>query len=532
MGSELQQIVEQMSSGGFYPHPVGKIVHLETHISHLFLAGDFVYKVKKPVDLGFLDFTDFEKRRHYCEEEVRLNRRLTSGVYLDVREIKHDGERYALNGRGETAECAVVMKRLPEEAALNNILSENRLDEKFVEDLARSLVRFYEEAETSEAIDEFGSVQMIQKNCRENFAQLEDHAGKRIDAEIFRFIRSASEAFIHRNRDLFRRRISEKKIRDCHGDLRTEHVYHFEGVQIIDCIEFNHRFRFQDIAADLAFLVMDIDFRGRLGVALRLLRKYVHETGDRDLMTLIDFYKCYRAMVRLKVNCLQMADMENQKNKKPALEAETKRYLELGYRYAVKMMRPVVRAVCGMIASGKSAIAKELSDTFAVRCVRSDVIRKSLFDIPSRQTADAEFGQGLYSEEVTALVYARMLREAQEEVENGRSVVLDATFASRRFRKQALTFAEDAKAFLIFIECACSEDEIKTRLRKRESAPGVSDARLKHYEDMRDAFEPVVEVPSDRHIAVNTEISLQESIEIILAREQNLLARQAEALIR
>ncbi len=531
MENDLITLVQEMKDAGFYPHPAKDVKHFETHISHVFLAGEVAYKIKKPVDLGFLDFTTLEKRLYYCKEEVRLNRRLTKDVYLGVDEIKRNQNELNLNGEGDTVEYAVKMKRLPENAVLKTILSEKRIDNRFLREVSEVLAEFYENADSSEEIDRFGSPEIIRKNSRENFDQLDQYAGELFDANLYRIVQSATDAFIRRGKSLFESRIEEGKIRDCHGDLRTDHIYHFEGVQILDCIEFNHRFRFQDVAADLAFLIMDLEFQGFKDTASNILRLYLRRTKDRNLIVLIDFYKCYRAIVRVKVNCFQISGMEDENPEKQKSLDQTKRYMHLAYKYAVKMMRPVIWVVCGMIAGGKSTVSEKLSEIFTIRHIRSDVVRKSMFDIPAGKTAGNDYQQGIYSPEITRLVYGKMLGEAQAEIEKGYSVVLDATYGSRRLRRDVMKLAEDSNVYVIFAECVCTDDEIKNRLRKREGGAGVSDARLKHYRDMKRSFEPLDEIPSDKRISINTDIPITKTLDIILTNEHDLLSRQAAGLI-
>lgn len=530
MQYDLEKLVESMKQAEFYPHPADDVIHIETHISHVFLAGDMAYKIKKPVNLGFLDFTTLDRRLYYCREEVRLNRRLTDHVYYGVDEIKRDRNGYHLNEDGETVEYAVKMKRLPEEAVLKTILSEQRLDNRFLRQLSETLAAFYQDADTGGEIGSFGSLGVIRQNSRENFKQLDEYAGVLIDRDLYSIVQKASEAFIKRNEKLFERRVRDGMIRDCHGDLRAGRVYHFKGVQILDCIEFNHRFRFQDVASDLAFLIMDLEFLGFPHVALDLVRLYVRRAKDRDLIVLIDFYKCYRAMVRLKVTCFQISEMDGGHPEKRQLIESTGRYMNLAYHYAVKMARPVIWAVCGMIASGKSTVAAELADIFAIKQVRSDIVRKSMFDIPAGETAEGGYQQGLYSPEVSRLAYGKMLGEAQAETGNGYSVILDATYSSGRFRRDVLAFAENAGAYVIFVECLCTEDTIKARLEQREGESCVSDARLKHYRDMKQAFEPMDEIPPENHISVHTDIPLDKTLDIILTHEHDLLSRQAAKL--
>ncbi len=511
------KIFELMQTPDFYPHPVQSVEVRETHISMVFLTGDVVYKIKKSVDMDFLDFTTLEKRRYFCEQEVELNRRLTHDVYLGVVAITHENGRHHFQGSGEEVEYAVKMRQLPDAASMLSILKNNELDRSAAPNLARVLSRFYRNARTDGDINAFGSWPTIKKNCEENFAQMKEFAGDFIDQRIYQIIRAASRHFLQRRKALFDLRVAESKIRDGHGDLRTGHIYFTEdGVQIIDCIEFNQRFRYNDIASDLAFLAMDLDCEGCASFARRLLKDYIQRTGDRDIMVLLDFYKCYRALVRAKVNCLRLKQGGLTGEEERRLHREIKLYVNLAYEYAKLFSRPTIWVVCGMIASGKSTVAGALADALQTRRLRSDVIRKKLFQQPKFQSQDADFGQGMYSENATSLTYGKLLLKAREEIENGNSIILDATFSRKRHRRDVWRMAADMDANIVFIECRCREEIIAQRLVKRSSNEGVSDARLKHLDAFKERYEAFDENYNDVLFHVDTEKPLQEIMAGIL----------------
>jgi hypothetical protein len=456
---------------------------------------------------------------------------LTDGVYLGVETVTRDSAGFQLGGDGRPVEYAVTMRRLPDTASLKKNLNGNWNIDVFLDDSSRKLVEFYQQANTGETIAAFGSREVIQKNCEENFSQLAGFLDAPVHARRYHVVKAATEAFLQRNKTLFQRRIAENKIRDCHGDLRCGHIYQWNGVQVIDCIEFNQRFRYQDIACDLAFLVMDLDFYGHGQAALELLRRYVNLTGDRDLMGLIDFYKCYRAMVRVKIDCFRLTELDRDDDPWEKQRESIHRHMDLAYRYAVKMSRPVIWVVCGMIAAGKSTISERLSGLFSISHIRSDEVRKTMFGVPATETADTDFREGMYSAEATALVYGKMLLAAQEKIETGDSVVLDATYRSRDFRREVIQLSQDARAYLIFVECRSTEAEIKRRLEERAKTPGVSDARLKHYEQMKRTFEPLDEIPPAQYISLDTRAPVERSLEALLTQEHDRISRQAENLI-
>jgi len=514
------KLFQAMEKPNFYPHHVGSIEQRETHISKVFLTGDYVYKIKKPVYLEFLDFTTLEKRRYYCRQEVILNRRLTQNVYLDVVAITFKDGEYSLNRSGNPIEYAVKMRQLPEDRSMVNLLKKTKIDKKNIEDLALILSNFYSQGSSYSQVHSSGAWKNIQANCEENFKQTMSFAGEILDKRIFQIIQSATLSFLRRRKKLFGNRSKSGKIRDCHGDLRTGHIYFVDdGIQIIDCIEFNDRFRYHDIASDIAFLAMDLDYEGFPQIDSHFLNAYVKYSKDQDVFVLIDFYKCYRAFVRCKVNCMRLQEGGLTEQNKRKLLKETLKYLDLAYQYAVKFTRPTLWVVCGMPGSGKSSISRELSRGFGIKILNSDVIRKELFGMKHVDSSDMPFEEGIYSKNASGLTYGKLLLLAQEEIEKGNSVILDATYGSEHHRVEALRMARDKDVSIIFVECVLKEKLLKERLSNRKTKLSVSDARLPHFEYFKKRFEPLNEVGDAMHIRVNTEKPLEKCMQQIMAKD-------------
>ncbi len=527
------EIFRAMERPDFYPHPVTAIRQRETHISKVFLTGTYVYKIKKPVNLEFLDFTTLEKRRHFCHQEVILNRRLTRNVYLDVVPITFKSGRYHLAGLGSPVEYAVKMRQLPENCSMVRLLQRGKIDTEALQELACILAGFYGQAPTGGHINTFGSWETVWANCEENFRQTEMFAGRILDERMFQIVRAATRSFLRRWQELFEHRIETGKIRDCHGDLRSGHVYFADEIQILDCIEFNERFRYGDITSDLAFLAMDLDYEGYPKIAHSLLKAYVGHTKDQDVFVLLDFYKSYRAFVRVKVNCFRLQEGDLIEHERDRLLRETAQYMDLAYQYAVQFTRPTLWVVCGMPASGKSTIARELARTLGVKVFRSDVVRKELFGLQSYEQRDVPFEEGIYSKGASSLTYGKLLLLAQEEIEKGYSVILDAMYGSRHQRSEVIRMAQDMDTNLMFVECICTEAVLKERLMSREATSSVSDARLPHFQQIKAHSEPLNEVRDEMHIRVDTEKPLKESMEHILSRDYVLECLQtAKAMKR
>lgn len=327
------QVVEALMKPEAYEEETEQIELKQTHISWVFLTTNFVYKVKKAVDFGFLDFSTLEKRRFFCEKELELNRRLCGDMYLEVVPVNRS-DCIKINGEGETVEYAVKMKRIPEEKIMTRLLEDDKVDRKLIDRMAKIIAEFHLKAKTSKRIGEFGSLPMIEKNWRENFEQSEEFIGKTISMENYRLIRARIDEFMKGNVAFFAKRVAENRIRECHGDIHSGNIFVADRIYIFDAIEFNERFRFCDVASDIAFLAMDLDFKDRSDLSRFFVERYVNYSGDRELEKLLDFYKCYRAYVRGKVVSFKLKDPSVDKEEKSEATKEAKAYFKLATGYA------------------------------------------------------------------------------------------------------------------------------------------------------------------------------------------------------
>lgn len=333
-----KQVIEALKKPETYDEDPGKIELVQTHISYVFLTSKFAYKVKKAVNLGFLDFTTLEKRRLFCEKELALNRRLCEDLYLEVVPI-NKAETIKMKGSGETVEYAVKMKRVPQEKMLSRLLEENKVDKALVEKMANIIAEFHAKAETNRRISEFGSLAIMETNWKENFDQTEEFVGKTISLQVFKSIHEKIRDFTRRNASVFERRVAEGKVKDCHGDIHSGNIFVTDKVYIFDAIEFNERFRYSDVASDAAFLAMDLDFKERTDLSNFFMEKYVEYSGDKELVNLLPFYKCYRAYVRGKVTSFRLKDPNIRAQDKRAATKEAKAYFKLAATYA-KSLQP------------------------------------------------------------------------------------------------------------------------------------------------------------------------------------------------
>jgi aminoglycoside phosphotransferase family enzyme/predicted kinase len=528
-----EEIFSAMSDPAFYPHQVERVDIRETHISKVFLAGDLVYKVKKAVNLGFLDFSTLTKRRHYCRQEVTLNRRMADDVYLGTCNIHCTADgKYRLEGRGHAVEIAVRMRRLPDHRTLAALLQVDACTPLMIQDLSRILNRFYTSAPVVETADGYGGWQTVVDNNEENFSQMAPFTESWLDLRLFQIVRASTRAFARRRKPLFDRRLANRHIRDGHGDLKCGHVYFHEGVKIIDCIEFNDRFRYGDVAADLAFLAMDLDFSGYPTIAEQFIEAYAARSGDAEVYTLLDFYKCYRAMVQAKVALFRLREISGQGPEAAAFLNKVRCSMDLAYRYAVQMSRPTLWVLCGLPASGKSTVAHRLAQALGVDVLRLDVIRKQMFGHRPDHPEVVAFETGIYSREASNLAYGRLLMLAQERIAKGMSVILDAGFGRQRHRDAVSTLAQDEDANIVLVHCDAPETHLRQRLTQRNTVPGVSDARLTHLNDFLSRFEPIG--PDEAHDCIDLDTShpLEEIMVQLLSADHALLGRQVAARLK
>ena len=331
--SVLPSTVGALLKSQAYPHKPQKIELVQTQMSFILLTGEYVYKVKKPVNLGYLDYTTLEKRHFFCRQELELNRRLCPGAYLAVVPIVEEKGELRIEGRGKAMEYAVKMKQLPQDRMMDVLLPRGEVTLEMVARVAEKLVSFHQKAETNQKIAAFGRLDVIRQNTDENFAQTEKYVGTSITAEQYRHIKNYTDNFIDSNASLFDKRVKEGKIRDCHGDLHAAHVCFTDDICIYDCIEFNERFRYSDVVSEIAFLAMDLDRYQQAGLSRHLVNTYVGLSHDEELLKLLDFYKCYRAYVRGKVESFKFDDPYIPEEEKAKVLTAARTYFELAGSY-------------------------------------------------------------------------------------------------------------------------------------------------------------------------------------------------------
>ena len=525
---DFSDLLEALQNPEIYPEKPPKVELLQTHVSAIFLVGERVYKVKKPVNFGFLDFTTLEKRKYFCREEVALNRRLCPEVYLGVVEIRLQNGRISLGeGPGEIIEYSVLMKRLPQDSMMDRRLAEGRVTPADLQKIAAKVAHFHRQAEAGPEIVPFGKIEVIRTNVEENFSQAERYVGIAFSLEAFREIRDHTRDFLDKNLPLFERRITAGKIRDCHGDLHLQHICLGDEILIFDCIEFNPRFRYGDVAADIAFLLMDLDFHGHPGFSAELAAAYLSFSGDWPLYLLLNFYKTYRACVRGKVFSFRLDDPAISFPEKTAAQEVARRYFLLARQYAEKMNRPSLILTCGLMGTGKSTIARVLSDALGWKRLSSDMVRKELAGLSSAERRYEPFQQGIYASDFSEKTYRTLFAQAGGLLLAGSSVILDASFHRERERAAALDLATKMRADFLMIECRCEDVIIRQRLDARlrkENEP--SDGRWEIFQEQKKIFERIQGWNPDLYLSLDTRLPLEECLQKIF---RHLLKREGRA---
>lgn len=464
----------------------------------VFLAGDSAYKIKKPVDLGFLDFTTLEARRADCEAEVLLNRRLAPSVYLGVVPVVRWDSGLRVSGGGEAVEYAVRMERLPEEATLRALVERGALDRATVELVARRIAAFHDAAETGPEIARWGGFPVVAGNARENFEQTERFRGATVSPAVWGRLRSLTEQELAARRALIEERAGGGRVRDGHGDLHLAHVYRFperappDDLVVVDCLEFSERFRCSDTVADAAFLAMDLEFSGRRDLAGAFADAYFEAAGDPTGRELLAFYEAYRAVVRAKVESLEADEEEIPEAQRRDARERARAHFLLALRLlAPPAERPALVLTTGLPGTGKSCLARSLEERAGFVRIASDAVRKELAGLEPNAPAPAQVDGGLYTPEWTERTYAACLERAGALLFEGRRVVVDAGFREEARRRQVLDAARRWGVQAVVLVCEAPREEVRRRLEARAADPGAdpSDADWSVYQALAGRWE-------------------------------------------
>lgn len=499
-------VLKSLMKPAAYPVLTSTVELVQTHVSWIFLTDTHAFKVKKPVNFGFLDFSTIDRRRFYCNEELRLNRRLCPDIYEAVVELREAATGAAFHGNGPVIDYAVMMKRLPADRMLDRLVESGETTVADMENVAAVISSFHAEAQCSTYISGFGAIEKILYNWRENFEQLLPFDTTTLPAADLEEIRSWVMSFAEINCDLFNRRVEHGFIRECDGDMHLENICLVDGrVYIFDCIEFNERFRYCDTAADIAFLLMDLEFHNRRDLSDAVIAAYLTASDDSELMKLIDFYKVYRAVVRGKVESFRLNDAGITAEARESAQKQAVRYFRLARGYIERLrLQPTLFITCGTMGCGKSTLAAQLAFELGIRTVNSDIIRKHIAGLPSETPVHEEYGQGLYAEPVSEKTYVKLAQLAECELAAGNSVIVDASFQNAKERTRFAGLAALRHAGFVILMVSCDDNEQKKRLAMRAAdIHSVSDGRVDLLEQQKSGFENPAAMEG-RIVAVNS----------------------------
>lgn len=503
---ERKQLIEFLKDKKSYEHAPEVVKHVQTHASDVFIVPPYVYKVKKPVNLGFLDFSTLQKRKYFCEREIKLNSRLCEDTYLSVEEIYEKAGLCSFEGDGEVVEYAVKMRQLDERHFLKNLLKEGKAGKDEFRRVVDKLVSFYRSQEVTDEIKNNGKPGNVMASVDDNVKTSSNFVGRTISSPTYHAIDKFNQKFFSEKQELLNSRVREGFIKDCHGDLHLEHINICpDSVCIYDCIEFNDSFRHIDIASDIAFLSMDLDFRGYPDLADYVVYEVSERMSDSSMYNILDMYKCYRAFVRGKVESIKSGEEEVPENEKVESAETAEKYFRLALKYALFGSRPCVIVVFGVIGTGKSTVAGMISNELGANVYSSDRTRKEITGRKPTERDRQGFDKGIYSSDITEKTYTEIINRGFDNLGYRGVSVIDATFSKKKYRKQALEEAKKTDTQCFFIETTIPDEIIKKRLIDREKeGTSVSDAGVDLLDRFRKGYEKPEELDDSIYIKVDT----------------------------
>ena len=466
MNNGLPPLIRALHHPACYDHPARDIHMIETHISWVFLTGAYAYKIKKPVNLGFLDFSTLEQRRFYCEEELRLNRRLAAALYLGVIPIFGPPEAPRLNGTGEVIEYAVKMVQFSDAARLDRMLARGELLPMHIDLLAQELGEFHGRIDIAGHDKPFGDPDHVYEPVHQNFEQIRPRVDAQGQAQLRR-LEIWSELTFADLKKIFADRKHRGFVRECHGDAHLANmVWLDQRVTLFDCLEFNANLRWIDLMSEVAFLTMDLDDCGRSDLARRVLNAYLEYTGDYDGLAVFRFYQVYRALVRAKVASIRLGQSGLSDDEKQKVRAEYLGYARLAERY-MQPSRVALIITHGLSGSGKTWLSQQLLESFDVIRIRSDIERKRLHGFAAHERSGSGIDSGIYTVEAGRRTYTRLAELALAVLRAGHPVIADAAFLKRGQRDQLRAVAEQAHVPFVILDIRAPEPALRTRLSRR-----------------------------------------------------------------
>ena len=464
--STLPPLIQQMLEPDFYPHPVQEPIELlQTHISFILLTGDYAYKIKKIVDFGFLDYSTLEKRRYFCEQELRMNQQQAPDLYLEVLPIIEIGDRFQFGEQEDSGiEYALKMRQFPEENLFINLFTQDQLTTKEMEELGKVVAQFHQNCPTNHDILKWGEIAQIRHSIDGNYQKTQKYIGCCQTQEQYEQTKQYTDSFFETYEAVFQSRIDHHWIRECHGDLHLKNICLYQNqILLFDRIEFNEEFRFVDVMYDVAFVVMDLEGRGRADLGNRFLNTYIEQMGDWEGLQLLPFYLTRQAYVRAKVNSLILDDPAVSEEQKEIAKQEAIQYYKLAWQYTRRSSGGIVM-MSGLSGSGKSTTARKLSKRLNAIHIRSDAVRKHLAHVPLYEPG----GEEIYTLEMTEKTYQRLLELGLLLAKQGFWVILDAKYDQQEQRGKVIETCNSYQLPLQIIECTAPMDILQERLQHRQ----------------------------------------------------------------
>jgi hypothetical protein len=465
------KLIEKMQQADFYPHFVAdKIELVQTHVSLVFLTGEYAYKVKKSVNFGFLDFSTLEKRKHFCEQELTMNQPIAPEIYLEVIPISKNGDNYGFGDAGEVVEYAVKMRQFPQETLLSEMFEQGKLTENQIKELGKLVADFHSNTKTNDYILKFGEVDNLRQSIDENYQQTIKYIGLAQTQQQYDETKHFTDTFFNTKQNICQERINQKKIRECHGDLHLRNIcYWHDKVQLFDRIEFNESFRYVDVMYDVAFAVMDLEARGSKDFANVFLNSYLEITGDWEGVQMLPLYLSRQAYVRAKVTSFLLDDQAISTSIKEEAKQTAKNYYHQAWEYTKNRQGKLI-IMSGLSGSGKSTVGQKLAKEIGAIQIKSDAVRKHLAGIPVIQKGSQE----IYTSEMSEKTYHRLLELGVMLAKIGFPVILDAKYDWVRLRQQVKEQADLHQLPFEIIYCTAPLEVLGDRLSKRQN--DISDA--------------------------------------------------------
>ena len=507
---DFTQLIAGLSQPAAYDHAVDEIHTAETHISVVILTGPFAYKIKKPVDLGFLDFTTLERRKFFCDEELRLNKRLADDLYADVVKITGDSAAPRINGAGRILDYAVKMRQFDPAAQLDVVIDDDGLNRAHIERFAVEIADFHAMAAVASVQDDYASQEVLVGRVLENFERSRPCANDDRISATLQSIETWSNRSLQRNSARFAQRKRNGFVRECHGDLHLANLLLMDDrIRAFDCLEFNAQLRWIDVMSEIAFTIMDLDYRGRPDLGAVFLNRYLERSGDYQGIDLLRHYLCYRAMVRAKVACLRGGQNAESSAEFRAAQREFRAHTDLAAGYAVEHTGVCIVITHGVSGCGKTYLTERLLGGPRLIRIRSDIERKRMAGVDAAARTGSKLNSDLYSGDEISRTYSRLAELSEILVRAGYRVIVDATFLERSHRSMFRQLARRLGAEFVILDVAASQSVLENRIRQRlDAGNDASEATLEVLHQQVAVREALDSSEQSAAITVNTELPI------------------------